>query len=66
MWVFMKVKSISEEEQGSLQSIYKTNLFPGLPPYRGGMVCVLQLPLELCRLESWTPIKVTHTEQVKG
>ena len=48
----MKVKSISEEEQESLQSIYKTNLFLGLPPYRDGMVCVLQLPLELCRLES--------------
>ena len=42
------------------------NLFLGLPPNRGGMVCVLQLPLELCRLESWTPIKVTHTEQVEG
>ena len=30
------------------------------PPYRGRMVCVSQWPLELCRLESCTPGRVTH------
>lgn len=35
-------------------------------PCHVGMVCVSQSSLELCRLESSTPGKVTYAEQVKG
>ena len=38
----------------------------GSLPYRGGIVCVSQGPLELCRLEYYTPGRATHAEQVEG
>ena len=38
----------------------------GTPPYRSGMVFASQWPLELCRLESCTPGRATHAEQVEG
>ena len=39
----------------------------GSLPYRGGIVCVSQGPLdlELCRLEYYTPGRATHAEQVE-
>ena len=38
----------------------------GPPLYRGGVVCVFQWPVEPCRLESLTPGRATHAEQVEG
>ena len=32
----------------------------GRRPYRGGVVCVFQWPIELCRQESLTPGRATH------